>query len=192
MRHDTRDGERHTCPMFDALLVTYSGMCVESYPRDTILFRLIQPQCSIFGLLENQMWCVTAQLAIMYIKGAPGCEPGTRCRGGGVGRQRLKFILFFMFNLGNFVCIRQITVHSISTGPVLVNCTGLHIRMWTKTVENHGKMAKILQIWWFSRDWVYLTYFSTKKYVLGLDLKVEGMQTIHLSISFWATIVGWI
>ena len=55
MRHDTRDGERHTCPMFDALLVTYSGMCVESYPRDTILFRLIQPQCSIFGLLENQM-----------------------------------------------------------------------------------------------------------------------------------------
>ena len=47
--------------------VTYSGMCVESYPRDTILFRLIQPQCSLFGLSENQMWCVTAKLAITYV-----------------------------------------------------------------------------------------------------------------------------
>ena len=55
-------------PMFDtlmAMLVTYSGTCVESYPRDTVPFRLIRPQWSLFGLSENQMWCVTAELAIM-------------------------------------------------------------------------------------------------------------------------------
>ena len=35
-----------TLPMFDTLMamsVTYSGMCVESYQCDSILFRLIEP-----------------------------------------------------------------------------------------------------------------------------------------------------
>ena len=44
MRHDTRDRERHTCPMFN----TFDGKCrsliqecVDSSPHNTILFRLI-------------------------------------------------------------------------------------------------------------------------------------------------------
>ena len=64
----------------------------------------------------------------------------------GVGRQRLKFILFFMFNLEILCVSDKLQCIAYPQGPVLVNCTGLHIRMWTKTVENHGKMAKILQI----------------------------------------------